>query len=43
MVMKRVDLIGNSPYCLPYNSTTEYGIGSVNNPLIDICRYSRHL
>ena len=27
MVMKRVDLIGNSPYCLPYNS---YGVSSQN-------------
>ena len=25
--MKRVDLIGNSPYCLPYNS---YGVSSQN-------------
>ena len=27
MTMKRVDLIGNSPYCLPYNS---YGVSSQN-------------
>ena len=32
------DLIGNSPYCLPYNSWCwfrEFDIGSKNNPVID--------
>ena len=42
------DLTSNSPYCLPYSSCDvshkgEIGIGSTNNPMIDISLYSHHL
>ena len=38
--------MSNSPYCLPYNShdvnLEKFGIGSTDNPLIDILLYSHH-
>ena len=41
------DIFGNSPYCVPYNSGDvsyeKFGIGSINNPLIDIFLYSHQL